>query len=139
MGDAEIHHFDGAFVVDQDVLGLDVAMQNAAAVGVIERLQNLQHHRHRALPRQGHEIPQHRAVDELHHQAQAVAILQQGVELGDVGVVELGLQAGLFAKTLHHAGTGGVFAAQPLDGHLALQQQVHGAIHHAHSARAQFR
>ena len=138
VGDAEIHDFDGAFAIDDDVFRLDIAVQHATAMGVIERLENLQRHRDGAFPRHGHEIPQHRAVDELHHDAQCVAILQERIKLGDVGVVELGLQLRLFAKAFEHAGAGGVFAAQSLDGYFAFEQQVHGAIDHTHSARAQF-
>ena len=44
FGDAEVHHFRGAARVNQDIMGLDIAMDDAMTVGVIDCRGDLRHH-----------------------------------------------------------------------------------------------
>ena len=51
--DAEVHHLDGAICQQHDVLRLDVAVNDALGVGVLQSTQNLGGKVHGLLPGQG--------------------------------------------------------------------------------------
>ena len=71
LGEAEVGDLHAAPLVEQDVLGLDVAMDDAFVVGVLQRVADLRHDRQRLGRRQAarlDELPQVGAVDVLHHE-----------------------------------------------------------------------
>src|SRR5450432_1757118 len=73
----------------------------------------------------------------FHHNAERVIVLNQGIQLCDVWVIEAGLHFGFAAKTLNHCGTGCVFRTQLLDRDLPVKHSVHCPIHHTHAAHTQ--
>ena len=125
--------------LEQDVLGLDVAMDDVVAMRVIERLGHLMRdlhgvdHRQRLLPREA--LPQRIAFDERHDVEQQPAGLAVVVQLEDVGMLQAGGDLDLAQKALGAEGRAQL-RAQHLDGDPALEAQVVGEKDHGHPAAA---
>src|ERR1035438_6178284 len=54
-------------------------------------------------------------------------------------MIQLGLRARFRSEAFENFGIRGKFVAQAFERHFAFQQNIHGAVDHAHSAGAQFR
>ena len=93
---------------EQDVLGLDVAMDDAAAVGVVQRLGDLAREQQRLGNRKRpseQPLAERLALDEGHHRVEQARGLARVDQRKDVRVLELGGDADLAEETL--AGDGG--------------------------------
>ena len=128
---------------EQDVLGLHVAVDQALAVGVVERLAGLPHqaqrlrHWERALPREP--LAQGLAIDVRHDVERAGRLLVggAGIEQGqDVGVLEPRLDLDLEQEALRGL-AGDDLRAQHLDRDGAVMLAVARQVHHRHAAPAQ--
>jgi hypothetical protein len=109
LGDAEVHHLDDALAIQHDVAGLDVAMNDAGAVGMAEPQQRLAKHGNGALGRQRSAAMNHLrecfAVDKFHHHHGVFAGGDERVKRGEIGVVEIRLRLRLAAKRATSSGT----------------------------------
>ena len=107
-GDAEVHDFDDALLRDHDVAGLDVPVDDAHMVGVVQGTQHAQHDLLAVALAQGAVLledgPQGLALDVLHdkvgHPLMVALVVGQYllarvVDGDDVGVVEQGDRVGL--------------------------------------------
>jgi hypothetical protein len=139
-GDAKIHHLHHVGVGEHDVGALEVAVDDAPLVGVADALERLEEERKRTQGGQAAGFPQHRgeglALDVLHDHEQGAVLLDQGVERGDVGVVESGQRLGLGAEPLEHLGLRGEVGPERLDRHVATQRDVGRPVDHADAAFA---
>ena len=92
-GDAEIGH-QGVTAEQQDVLGLDVAVDDAALVGVLQRLGRLAGELERVVDGElllpVEPVAQRLALDERHDVVEQAVGLARVVEAEDVGVLEVG-------------------------------------------------
>ena len=89
MGDAEVHHLDVAVLVEHHVLRLDVAVHDALAVRVGERVEELDADgRHVPVAEVVAELVERVAAHELPDEDAALAVGEPVVERHDVGVVE---------------------------------------------------
>ena len=138
---AEVCHHGPALFVEQDVGRLDVAVDQAAAVGVVQGFGHLGDEgcRFRAggpgLPQPG---PQILAGDELgNHVAEAVGGPAHVVDGHDARVVQGRQHAGLGQEGLDVGRRGDAVAVRHLDGHVALQVVVVGLVDHAEGAGAE--
>jgi len=77
------------------------------------------------------------AVDELHDQPAAAAELGELVQRCDVGMVQRGERARFAPEPCHAVGVVADVGIDDLDGDVALQHRVAGAIHLAHATRAE--
>jgi len=88
-GDAEVHHLDVAGGVQHHVLWLDVAVDDALAVGEREGVEQLDADRGDVpVAELAGQLVQRLAVHELPHQDAALAVAEPVVERHDVGVGE---------------------------------------------------
>ncbi len=145
FGEAEVGDLGRAVVGQQDVGGLEVAVDDAPLVGVVNRPRHLGHQlRHRALPFG----PRHRPAAGVRRLLQAAALgqFQRQVrlplgfadveDLDDVGVLQprdrlrLGAEAGQVLRVV------GV-ARDHLQRHAPPQPLVPGVVHHPHAAAPQ--
>ena len=138
---AEVGHHGSALFVEQDVGRLDVAVDQAATMGVVQGLGHLgdEGHRFRAgrpgLPQPG---PQILAGDELgDHVAEAVGGTAHVVDGHDARVVQGRQHAGLGQVGLDVGRGGDAVAVRHLDGHVALEVVVMGLVDHAEGAGAE--
>ena len=139
LGDAEVHHH-GVAAGEEDVLGLDVAMDHAGPVGDGERLGDLgeQPHRlgHRQLAGAGQAIAQGLALD-VGHDVVEEAVGVAGVEdAEDVRMLEAGGDLDLAGEALG-AECGGQLGAEDLDGDAAVVLEVFGEIDGGHATLAE--
>jgi hypothetical protein len=137
--DAEVgDHGAVAVVVEEDVVGLDVAVHHAARVGVGERVGHLgEHaphvvHRHRAAVVEA--LAEVLAVDARHHEEHQPVGLVDRVDRDDVRVRELRGRLGLAQEARADLGAVGELGRQHLDRHLALEAAVARPVDHAHAA-----
>ena len=91
-GNAEIHDLHGAVFQHHDVVGLDVPVDDAPAVGVLQALGNLQGEMQGLLPVEHalflHVFLQRDAVDQLHDNEVGAVGGGNVVDLHDVGVAQ---------------------------------------------------
>src|SRR5262249_37874545 len=66
-----------------------------------------------------------------------VAVFDDGEDLGEAGVTQLGREPRLVEEARQLLGRAARAALELLDGHAALEGEVLGLVHHAHAAAAQ--
>ncbi len=87
----EVGNAHAAVLVDEDVLGLDVAVDDAAFVRVLQRIAQLRHdlqHVGAAEPALFEQLPQVGAVDVVHDQVAVARGLAEAVHADDAWMVE---------------------------------------------------
>ena len=144
FGDTEVHYLHRAAGPEHDVGGLDIAVDYAVGVGVVEAGTDLAHdvdnflHRQRAMlaeqPMQG------LALDVLHGDVEDAILLAGVVDGDDVGMIERTRRARLVAEAAQQVFGIQAVGVQPrgLDGHGAADVGVGGLVHHPHGALPQF-
>ena len=123
---------------DENVAGLDVAMDQPSGMGDVERRCDLLDDRDRPIRRQraagDQHPPQIRSVDEVHGHEQQAVLLAGVVDRDDVRVAQRDGDPRLGTEALAE----GVVCRQPRRDHLqgddVIQRQVGGAIDGAHAA-----
>ena len=140
LRDAEVGHLHLVVVVQDQVGGLDVAMDDAARVRVVERCGDLAHEPDDFLGLEVRALGQHvgdrTAVDELHREERIAILLAQVEERHDARVAERPRDLGLVLEAVDE---GAVLRArardvQPdgLDRQLALDQGIEGLVDSPH-------
>jgi hypothetical protein len=140
QGDAEVRHQRLAFV-QQDVLRLDLAMDHAVAVGVVERARHLTGNPHGVPDRElllmvepvAQRLPFHKRHDVVE---QSVGFSRVD-ETEDVGVLEMRGDLDLFQEPIG-ADDSGQLEAQHLEGDGAVVAQVVREVDRGHAAAAEF-
>jgi hypothetical protein len=140
LGQAEVEDLDAAVASQEEVLGFEVSVDDAAVVGGGEAA------RHLASVVDGLARGQRRAVDPV---AQCLPVEQLRDHVGralvrpyvvdgdDVGMVERAGGAGLLLEAAQPLGVRGQRCGQDLDRDVARQPRVPRAVDLAHPARAQ--
>jgi hypothetical protein len=137
--DAEVRHH-GATLVQQDVLRLDVAMDDAVAVRVVEGVSHAHGHADRLVHTQlrlaVEPAAQRLAPDERHHVEQEAGGSAGVEERQDVGVLKRRRRPDLMDEAVRtqHSGQLGL---EHLDGDAAFVLQVVGKVHRRHAALAE--
>jgi hypothetical protein len=139
QGNAEVGHQCPA-IVQQDVLGLDVAVNHLVPVGVVERTGHLAGDTdgigNRQLLFAVQPVTERLPLDERHH-IEDSAIRRAGiVQRQDVRMLEIGGGGDLGQEPLG-PDDGGKFGAQDLDRHLAVVLEVFGQVDGGHAALAE--
>ena len=121
---------------EQDVGGLDVAVQHPASVGRVERGADLADDARGPerldAPLRGDQRAQVGALDETHHDEEH-AVLVAGIEDGDdVRVVDRGRDPRLAPKALAEALLPGVLGEDELEGDRALERELLGPVDDPH-------
>jgi hypothetical protein len=140
--EAEVHDLVDALpwreLVRDDVGGLQVAMDDAVAMGEMERGAQRRHDRLHVVERQSAALADFlldaAAVQQLHHQERTIGLV--GVEVedrDDVGVAQAGTRPALAHEPLDRTRTG-VVGADDLDGDLVAKQQAPRPVDGAHAA-----
>ncbi len=141
LGQAEVGHLRPIVLVEQHVAGLEVAMNNPAAVGIM-------HGPRRGLEvdrcppagqrSQGGALGEAGAADVLHREVRLAIVGADLVQRDDVGVLQLRRGGGLVLEAVQIVRPG----QRPADDHFqrddAAEPQVPRLEHHAHAAAADF-
>ncbi len=136
--DAEIGHLHAALPVHEDVLGLDVAMDDAVSMGVIHRGEDADGHAQRLIRRDAAFFPdqllERLTVHELHDDVAHLAVDTHVQHVHDVLVRDLAGRLGFAAEPAHELLIGFVLRPEHLDGHSSFSNFVVGPIDHRHAA-----
>jgi hypothetical protein len=140
LGDAEFGDEGVAVAGEQDVLGLDVAVDDAMLMGVVQRLRRLPRDPERVvkreLPLAPKPVAQTLALDERHGEPQVPGGVTGVVDREDVRMLQPGGEADLALEALgtEHVGQLGV---KHLEGDRAVVLEVGGEEHRGHAAAAE--
>jgi hypothetical protein len=143
-GDAEVHHLHLRPGQDDEVRRLDVAVDHALLVRIVERGEQLLHDLEDLdqleAPAARDELLQLVALGVLHDDEGHGVVAAILVDPDDIGVLQaparlrLALEAG---DGIFHLGGLEVVAEDDLDGDLALDDRVEALVHHPHRALAE--
>ncbi len=137
---AEIRDLDGAVLQQHDVLRLDVAVDDALAVGMLQGAQNLDGEVDGFLPFDDFLLVevflQGNAVDILFDDILDSVAEAHVVDLDDVGVGEDCDRLGFVAEAAEELLVSGKFILQDFDGHRPVVDGIVGTVHHRHSSDA---
>jgi hypothetical protein len=123
----------------QHVLGLHVAVDEAAVVGDLQRGDHLLDDRQGRRRVEAHlvaqDVAQRPALDQLEDEEHGAVGVASLVVHGDhAGVRQAGRRPRLPLEAADEGGVGGEAAIEDLDGHRTVQAQVAPAVHHRHPA-----
>jgi hypothetical protein len=131
---SEVGQLGRAIAADQDVGGLDVAMDDAHAVGMLKAPGDLQDEACGLRPLQPLGLVEHAgqglALDILHHQVVHAALEAAIVDAHHVGMLHLGAELGFALEALHHPGIACRLAREHLDRDPPADRQLLGFIDH---------
>jgi hypothetical protein len=109
LGEAEIEHFrkilEPTLQAQEDVLGLEIAVNDAHLVSLLQRAADLNQHRNRALHRHraflADRLVEVLALEQLHHDVERAVLLELPVheDLRRVGMSQLAHRAGFAAES----------------------------------------
>ena len=135
--DTEVGDLHAPLRVEQDVLGLDVAVENAFLVGELERLTNLRHDGQRLGGREAsslHGLAQVHTVHVFHQQIVEAARLPKVEDADDVRMVQPRERAALAIETLGEVRVVRERVRQQLERDEAVEVRLAGLEHEAHAA-----
>ena len=140
LGDAEVGDLHPAAGIEQDVLRLDVAMENAFVVRILQRLANPGHQGQglgRCEPARLHGLAQVDPIHILHHQKEKLTRLAEIIDRHNARVVQARQHPGLPVESLGERRVGPRAVLQELERHAAIQFRLAGFIDDAHPAMAE--
>jgi hypothetical protein len=139
-GDPEVRDAGEPVRVEEDVRWLEVAMDDASAVGDIERTSDAAKDRERIIEGErpaGEPVGERTAVHRLHHEERLAIVLAEVVDADEGLVTEAGHGAGLAFETSAEDGVLHKFAREDLDCNVAVEVRVMGEVHDCHAAAAE--
>ena len=126
---------------DEDIGGLDVAMDDAFGVSGVERVGNVDADFEEAIDferRAGDDVLERRAFHEFHDDEGAAVVFLNVVDRADVGMVQRGGGAGFALKAFECLRIVGDVIGKKFEGDEAAELGVFGFVDDAHSAAAEF-
>ena len=144
LGDTEVGH-QGVMIGQEHVVGLDVAVDHAVAMGIAQGVRHVAQHPerlgHRQLAIAGEPGPQRLALDQRHGVVEQATRLTsigfpRGEQRNDVGMLERGGELDLAAESVG-AQRSGEIGREDLDDDLPAQGGLPGLEDPAHAAATQ--
>ena len=135
LGEAEVEDLDVAVVGHEDVVGLEVAVDDALAVRGGEAPRDLERPVDRLLLRHGRAVElaaQRLALEQLGHGVGDAVVRAEVVDREDVRMRERGDGLGLALEARERVGVRGQLRGEDLDGDLAVELRVARAVDLAH-------
>ena len=124
---------------EHDVAGLQIPVDDARAVRLVERRRDLDRRLERLVDRERalrQPIRQRLAFEILHDEERGAVLLADVVQRADVRMIELRDRAGFAIEALAELRVGGEGVGENLDRDRAIEPRVAGFVHLAHPAGA---
>ena len=138
LGDAEVGQLEDAVVADEDVRRLEIAMDDAVIVDMLEGRADLEGDVDRVAPREAaamlDQVVEPAPLDELHRVPVLSVFVAGVVELDDVRMRELGERLDLALEALEEAGVLGELGGEDLDGGASAGDFFLGEMDASHAA-----
>ena len=137
--ETEVGHPGVAGTVEQDVAGLQIPMDHAVVVGVLNRLGDVPHQRRRVARRHwsaGQVRRQALAFDVAHREEVPALERTHLVDRHNAGMIQPGHRLGFSAKALHRLARRQLSGQDHLHGDDAVQAALTRPVDHAHPAAA---
>ena len=141
FGEAEVENFRAATLGDENVCGLDVAVNDASVVSGVEGVGAVDADFEEAFEFQrarGDEVLQRGAVEEFHCDKGAAVVFADVVDGADVGMIQRGGGACFTFEAFERLWVVGEIVGEKFEGDEAAEARVFGFVDHAHSATAEF-
>ena len=140
FGDAKVGQHRRAVFPEQDILRFDVAVDDAASVGVMQGIGNRPSDVQSFGQRQtgADALLQGIARQVLHRQIVGLLIGGDVIDGDDVRIAELGNDPAFAKKTLSEFLIGGEDRLDDFQGDMAVQRLLHGEVNYRHAALAEF-
>ena len=143
LGDSEVEDLRLAAIGDQDVVGLDVAVDDAEVVRDADRRKELLQEVDRHIDAETSVLieprPHRAALDPLHDNEEHGPVLVEVVDADDSGMVERRDGGRLTVESLAEVGVARVLLGQHLDGNRYFQARMRGAINDTHRSSPELR
>ena len=120
--------------IEENVGRLQIAMQDAALVSVVDGPPHLDHQRRQGRAAQRRPIGEAAAVDQLHAEIRLLVVLADIVNGDNVGMVEQGGRLGFQTEAGHVFGQGQTAGADHLEGDDSVERAMPGFVNHPHAA-----
>ena len=136
---SEIQNLGVSALGDEDVGGLDVAVDDALRMRGVERVGDLDaqiEHRFDLQRLARDAVPQRLPLQKLHRDEGLPSDLVNFVDRADVRVVQSGRSLGLALEAAERLRVVGDFVGKKLQGDVATELEVLGLVHHTHPAAA---
>ena len=140
LGETEIENFGVAAISDEDVGGLDVAMNDAFRVGGVERVGDLDAEIEEQFQIEGAAVDamlQGFAIEAFHCDVGVTVGFADIVNRADVGMIERGGSAGFAAEAFERLRVFSEIVGKKFQGDVAAEVCVFGFVNDAHSAAAE--
>ena len=138
LGNAEVHHLDCAVTQHHNILRLDISVDNALTVCVLERTEDLQDEMHGILPAELslllHVLIQRDSVDILHYDKLDPLRKSDIENLNDIRMTEHGNRLGFIAESAQELLVLGKFLLENLDGDGLMIDNIRCTVDICHSA-----
>ncbi len=139
LGQSEVQHLGMTALGDENVGGLDVAVNDALGMRGVERIGNLDREREQRVHLQrtpGDHVLQSHAVQIFHGDERLAILLADVVNGADVGMVQRRSRLRLALKAAECLGILGHFIGQKLECDKTMQPRVFRFVNHTHPAAA---
>ena len=136
----KIGYLDAAVLENHNVVGLDIPVDNAPAVGVLQRLGDLGCKMQRLPPGKRptllHILLQRQSVDELHNDVVNIVGVIDVINRHNIGVREHGNGLGLRIKPSAEVLVPAKLLLEDFHRHIAVEPMASGPVDHGHAASA---
>ncbi len=137
LGETEVENLSVTAARDENVGGLDVAVNDVLGMGGVERVGDVSGEREEGVELQGHVcqyVFERLAVEEFHGDERMALVFANLINRADVGMVERGSGAGLAAKALERQKITRDIVGKEFEGDEAAELHVFGFVDDAHPA-----
>jgi len=136
--DAEIDEGQTVSGIDEGVGGLDVAVGDALAVGVVQRLGKLAHEVEDTRQRQrlilAGDVVERATFEQLHNEVMEVVMLSDVEDLDDVWMAQAGGQSDFAIEQVDEAVAGREAGRHDLDRALHAERPMDATVHRGHAS-----
>ena len=141
-GQAKVHKFGDAIVVEENVARFDVAMEQAAMVGGIEAGgdagTNGEHIRFRHFTELGDAVIKAAAFKQFHHEIILATVFGEGIDLRDIVMVDGGGGARFTGERLDELRVAGKFWTEDFDSNVPVELEINAFVDGPHATDTEY-